>query len=259
MYLKDKQMEQLKHTRNFCIISHVDHGKSTLADRFLEVTHTIEKRKMREQVLDSMDLERERGITIKMQPVRMVWNPNHSEFSISNSQFSNLKTENSNIENSDSTYVLNLIDTPGHIDFSYEVSRALTAVEGAILLVDATQGVQAQTLTTLRMAREQGLVIIPAISKIDSPLAAVADTKLQLAKLLGVAEGSILLCSGRTGEGVEELLKAVIERVPPPTISPAGTQALIFDFQYSDHQGVIVFLRMFSGSAKKGDALEFAA
>ena len=224
-------MERLKHIRNFCIISHVDHGKSTLADRFLEVTHTIEKRKMREQVLDSMDLERERGITIKMQPVRMKYGE----------------------------YQLNLIDTPGHIDFSYEVSRALTAVEGAILLVDATQGVQAQTLTTLRMAREQGLVIIPAISKIDSPLAAVADTKLQLAKLLGVAEGSILLCSGRTGEGVEELLKAVIERVPPPTISPAGTQALIFDFQYSDHQGVIVFLRMFSGSAKKGDALEFAA
>ena len=271
-------MEQLKHTRNFCIISHVDHGKSTLADRFLEVTHTIEKRKMREQVLDSMDLERERGITIKMQPVRMNWNPNHSEFSISNSQFSNLKTENSNIENSDSTYVLNLIDTPGHIDFSYEVSRALTAVEGAILLVDATQGVQAQTLTTLRMAREQGLVIIPAISKIDSPLAMIEDTKLQVSKLLGVSEDEILLCSGRTGEGVEELLKAVIERVPPPKlpqekvlgsdspqpdrfrdqVSPASPQGLIFDFQYSDHQGVIVFLRMFAGSVKKGDALEFA-
>jgi len=240
----------MKHIRNFSIMAHIDHGKSTLADRFLEVTHTIEKRKMREQVLDSMDLERERGITIKMQPVRMKYGE----------------------------YQLNFIDTPGHIDFSYEVSRALTAVEGAILLVDATQGVQAQTLTTLRMAREQGLVIIPAISKIDSPLAAVADTKLQLAKLLGVAEESILLCSGRTGEGVEELLKAVIERVPPPKLpqkkvlgsaSPqpdhfsgqvlAGTQALIFDFQYSDHQGVIVFLRMFSGSAKKGDALEFAA
>ena len=248
----------VNHIRNFSIIAHIDHGKSTLADRFLEVTHTIEKRKMREQVLDSMDLERERGITIKMQPVRM-------RYALSNGS--------GPVE-----YQLNLIDTPGHIDFSYEVSRALTAVEGAILLVDATQGVQAQTLTTLRMAREQGLVIIPAISKIDSPLAAVADTKLQLAKLLGVAEESILLCSGRTGEGVEELLKAVIERVPPPKLpqekvlgsaSPqpdhfpgqvlAGTQALIFDFQYSDHQGVIVFLRMFSGSAKKGDALEFAA
>ena len=188
-------MEQLKHTRNFCIISHVDHGKSTLADRFLEVTHTIEARKMREQVLDSMDLERERGITIKMQPVRMLYRLGTTD------------------------YQLNLIDTPGHIDFSYEVSRALTAVEGAILLVDATQGVQAQTLTTLRMAREQGLVIIPAISKIDSPLAMIEDTKLQVSKLLGVSEDEILLCSGRTGEGVEELLKAVIERVPPPASS----------------------------------------
>ena len=237
-------MERLKHIRNFCIISHVDHGKSTLADRFLEVTHTIEKRKMREQVLDSMDLERERGITIKMQPVRMKYGE----------------------------YQLNLIDTPGHIDFSYEVSRALTAVEGAILLVDATQGVQAQTLTTLRSAREQGLVIIPVISKIDSPLAQVEDTKLQLSKLLGVSAGDVLACSGRTGEGVEDLLKAVIERVPPPknqgdALTPglskasplAHAQALVFDFQYSDHQGVIVYLRMFAGRVMKGDALEFAA
>ena len=260
----------MQHIRNFSIIAHIDHGKSTLADRFLEVTHTIEARKMREQVLDSMDLERERGITIKMQPVRM-------SYTLSNGS------------GSATTYQLNLIDTPGHIDFSYEVSRALTAVEGAVLLVDATQGVQAQTLTTLRSAREQGLVIIPAISKIDSPLAQVADTKLQLAKLLGVAEDSILSCSGRTGEGVEALIKAVIERVPPPkaapeklsdqkssgllsgaknapagqtfaqTISPTPPQGLIFDFQYSDHQGVIVFLRMFGGTVKKGDALEFAA
>ncbi len=195
---------------------------------------------MREQVLDSMDLERERGITIKMQPVRMSYTTSNGSGPV--------------------TYQLNLIDTPGHIDFSYEVSRALTAVEGAILLVDATQGVQAQTLTTLRMAREQGLVIIPAISKIDSPLAQVEDTKLQLSKLLGVSPDAVLTCSGRTGEGVEELLKAVIERVPPPgQISSKPTQGLIFDFQYSDHQGVIVFLRMFGGSVAKGDALEFAA
>jgi len=177
-----------------------------------------------------------------------------------------------------------LIDTPGHIDFSYEVSRALTAVEGAILLVDATQGVQAQTLTTLRSARDLGLVIIPAISKIDSPLADVPQTKIQVAKLLDIDESEILLCSGRTGEGVENLLKAVIERVPPPVQQklsekslggggrPAkqdgaknffqegsAQQALIFDFQYSDHQGVIVYLRMFGGTIKKGDALEFAA
>lgn len=227
----------MQHIRNFSIIAHIDHGKSTLADRFLEITHTIEKRKMREQVLDSMELERERGITIKMQPVRMSYTASSGE-----------------------EYVLNLIDTPGHIDFSYEVSRALSAVEGAILLVDATQGVQAQTLTTLRSARELGLVIIPAISKIDSPLAMVEDTKLQLASVLGVAPESILSCSGRTGEGVEELIQAVIERVPPPKSTQAkDAQALVFDFQYSDHQGVIVYLRMFSGSVKKGDALEFAA
>ena len=261
----------MNHIRNFSIIAHIDHGKSTLADRFLEVTHTIEARKMREQVLDSMDLERERGITIKMQPVRMLWRPDRPERS------------------EGQEYVLNLIDTPGHIDFSYEVSRALTAVEGAILLVDATQGVQAQTLTTLRSAREQGLVIIPAISKIDSPLAQVEDTKIQVATLLGISADTILTCSGRTGEGVEDLLKAVIERVPPPkstpeklsnqkssgllsepksgsagqtfaqTISPASVQGLIFDFQYSDHQGVIVFLRMFAGKVMKGDALECAA
>jgi GTP-binding protein LepA len=231
----------VKHIRNFSIIAHIDHGKSTLADRFLEVTKTIEARQMRDQVLDSMDLERERGITIKMQPVRMSYTT-------------------SNGSGPAQTYQLNLIDTPGHIDFSYEVSRALTAVEGAILLVDATQGVQAQTLTTLRSAREQGLVIIPAISKVDSPLAMVADTKVQVAKLLGISEESILLCSGRTGEGVEDLLKAVIERVPPPVQSAAkDAQALVFDFQYSDHQGVIVFLRMFAGSVKKGDQLEFAA
>lgn len=225
--------------RNFSIISHVDHGKSTLADRFLEITGTIEKRKMREQVLDSMDLERERGITIKMQPVRMKYGD----------------------------YVLNLIDTPGHIDFSYEVSRALSAVEGAILLVDATQGVQAQTLTVLRAAREQGLTIVPAISKIDSSLAQIDDVKKQVSKLLEVPEKEILLCSGKTGEGVEEVLKAVIERVPapqgdaltpgPPKASPL--RALVFDFQYSDHQGVIVYLRIFGGAIRKGEKLEFVA
>ena len=222
----------MQHIRNFSIIAHIDHGKSTLADRFLEVTKTIEPRRMREQVLDSMDLERERGITIKMQPVRMLYEG----------------------------YTLNLIDTPGHIDFSYEVSRALTAVEGAILLVDATQGVQAQTLTVLRSAQALGLAIIPALSKIDSPLARTEDVMQQVIKLLGVAESDILLCSGRTGEGVEALLAQVIKKVPPPKESPEPEpKALIFDFQYSDHQGIIVFLRNFAGKIKKGDALEFAA
>jgi GTP-binding protein LepA len=226
----------VKHIRNFSIIAHIDHGKSTLADRFLEVTKTIEPRRMREQVLDSMDLERERGITIKMQPVRM-------QYAVGGD-----------------SYTLNLIDTPGHIDFSYEVSRALTAVEGAILLVDATQGVQAQTLTVLRAAQQLGLVIVPALSKIDSPLARLEDVQEQVMKLLGVEAEDIHLCSGKTGEGVEALLAAVIERVPPPKEqAQAESKGLIFDFQYSDHQGVIVFLRNFAGSIKKGDALEFAA
>lgn len=222
----------MKHIRNFSIIAHIDHGKSTLADRFLEVTKTIEPRRMREQVLDSMDLERERGITIKMQPVRMQYEG----------------------------YTLNLIDTPGHIDFSYEVSRALTAVEGAILLVDATQGVQAQTLTVLRAAQQLGLVIIPALSKIDSPLSRLEDVTEQVVKLLGVDAKDILLCSGKTGEGVEALLAEVITRVPPPKEAlEREPKALIFDFQYSDHQGIIVFLRNFAGAIKKGDALEFSA
>ncbi|HYF12709.1 MAG TPA: GTP-binding protein, partial [Candidatus Paceibacterota bacterium] len=227
----------MQQIRNFSIIAHIDHGKSTLADRMLELTGTIEKRKMREQVLDSMDLERERGITIKMQPVRMAWSKGGN-------------------------YILNLIDTPGHIDFSYEVSRALSAVEGAILLVDATQGVQAQTLTVLRTARELGLVIVPALSKIDSPLARVEDVREQVAKLLAIPESEVLLCSGKTGEGVEALIAAVIDRVPPPSLKKNDLnepQALVFDFQYSDHQGVIVYLRMFAGAIKKGDTLEFAA
>ncbi len=172
----------LKHIRNFSIIAHIDHGKSTLADRMLEITHTIEERKMRDQVLDSMDLERERGITIKMQPVRMEYAANGQN------------------------YILNLIDTPGHIDFSYEVSRALKAVEGSILLVDSTQGVQAQTLTTLAMARDGGLTIIPVLSKIDSPLSRVDEVREEVVNLLGCNIEDVLLVSGRTGEGVESLL-----------------------------------------------------
>src|ERR1035437_709807 len=168
--------------RNFSIIAHIDHGKSTLADRMLEITNTIEKRKMMDQVLDSMELERERGITIKMQPVRMKWAVNGEE------------------------YIMNLIDTPGHIDFSYEVSRALKAVEGSILLVDATQGVQAQTLTTLNMARESGLKIIPVLSKIDSSLARNAEVKEEMVELLNCDPSTIMECSGRTGQGVETLL-----------------------------------------------------
>jgi len=194
----------MDNIRNFSIIAHIDHGKSTLADRMLELTGTIEKRDMRDQVLDSMELERERGITIKMQPVRMKYGE----------------------------YILNLIDTPGHIDFSYEVSRALRAVEGSILLVDATQGIQAQTLTTLNQAREVGLSIIPVISKIDSPLARTNDVRQELVKLLSVKDEEILLVSGRTGVGVVALLDAIIERIPPPAKNPdAIFRSLVFDFK----------------------------
>lgn len=206
--------------RNFSIVAHIDHGKSTLADRMLEATHTIEKRKMQEQVLDSMELERERGITIKMTPVRMKY------------------------EQGGETYELNLIDTPGHIDFSYEVSRALKAVEGCILLVDATQGVQAQTLTTLTMAREHGLTIIPVLSKIDSPLARIDDVRDEVVSLLHVDPSEVLLVSGRTGEGVNELFAEIIKRIPPPKGDYPDTKsarALIFDFSYSNHRGVILY------------------
>jgi GTP-binding protein LepA len=225
----------LKHIRNFSIIAHIDHGKSTLADRMLEKTSTIEARKMRDQVLDNMDLERERGITIKMQPVRMEYAQGGEK------------------------YQLNLIDTPGHIDFSYEVSRALKAVEGAVLLVDSTQGVQAQTLTTLDAARREGLVIVPAVSKIDSPLARPDEVKLEIATLLDIDPDTVLEVSGRTGEGVEKLLQAIVERVPPPMpAATSGLQALVFDFKYDDHRGVIVYVRIFSGSVKRHDRLLFS-
>ena len=227
----------LKHIRNFSIIAHIDHGKSTLADRMLEITHTIPERKMRDQVLDSMDLERERGITIKMQPVRM-------EYTLGTDK-----------------YILNLIDTPGHIDFSYEVSRALKAVEGSILLVDTTQGVQAQTLTTLNMAREGGLKIIPVLSKIDSPLARVDEVKKEVIDLLNCNPDEILFVSGRTGEGVENLLNEIIKHIPAPKENYHGDnilRALVFDFKYSNHKGVIVFIRLLDGKVKKGESLIFS-
>lgn len=218
--------------RNFSIIAHIDHGKSTLADRMLEITGTIEARKMQEQVLDQMELERERGITIKLAPVQMKYK----------------------------NYILNLIDTPGHIDFSYEVSRALRAVEGSILLVDATQGVQAQTLTTLGMVQELGLTIIPVLSKIDSPLARPDEVREEISRLLEISKEEILLVSGKTGGGVEKLLDEIVRRVPPPTCQPARLtplQALVFDFKYSNHRGVIVFARVFSGKVEQGDKLKF--
>ncbi|HPV33645.1 MAG TPA: GTP-binding protein, partial [Candidatus Paceibacterota bacterium] len=227
----------LKHIRNFSIIAHIDHGKSTLSDRLLEVTGAIPKRQMKEQVLDTMELERERGITIKMQPVRMKYD---------------YQGEN---------YELNLIDTPGHIDFSYEVSRALKAVDGVILLVDATQGVQAQTFTVLAMAQELGRVIIPVINKIDLPVARVEETKEEVVKLLGCRPEEILAVSGKTGAGAAELLAKIIEVVPPPQSTYSleqGSRSLVFDFEYSKHRGIIVYVRVFDGEIKKGDQLVFS-
>lgn len=227
----------IKSIRNFSIIAHIDHGKSTLADRMLEVTGTIEKRKMKDQVLDSMELERERGITIKMQPVRM-------EYTTDNEK-----------------YILNLIDTPGHIDFSYEVSRALKAVEGSILLVDATQGVQAQTLTTLQMARDLGLVIIPVVSKIDSPLARIDEVKMEVALLLDIDPDTIMMVSGKTGEGVKDLLSHIIKKIPSPKeyeVTNGTGRALVFDFKYDNHRGVIVYVRVIDGEFRKGESLLFA-
>ncbi len=223
--------------RNFTIIAHIDHGKSTLADRLLEVTNTVDKRQMKEQVLDSMELERERGITIKMTPVRMDYKLNGIP------------------------YVLNMIDTPGHIDFSYEVSRSLRAVEGTLLLVDSTQGVQAQTLTTLEMAKETGLVIIPVITKIDSPIANVEDVENEIVDLLKCKKEDILRVSGKTGEGVTELLQEIINKVPAPKseFNDIGnkTRSLIFDFEYSNHMGVILYVRVLDGKINKGETLNF--
>lgn len=217
--------------RNFSIIAHVDHGKSTLADRLLEITGTIEQRKMRAQVLDAMDLERERGITIKLTPVRMQY---HS-------------------------VVLNFIDTPGHVDFSYEVSRSLAAVEGAILLVDATQGVQAQTLANLDLAKRAGLTIIPVVNKIDLPNADVAQVSAELRNLVGL-HAPVLLVSAKTGAGVRELLEDLVRRIPPPSGDPlAPLRALVFDSIFDPYKGVVVFVRVFDGCVQTNTPLVFAA
>ena len=217
----------MENIRNFCIISHINHGKSTLADRFLEITETVPKEKMREQFLNLMDLEREKGITIKMQPVRMSY--------ILNSK----------------PYILNLIDTPGHVDFSYEVSKSLAAVEGAILLVDATKGIQAQTLANLELARKQNLVIIPAINKIDMPQARIEETKNDLSQLLNIKPEEIFLVSAKLGTNVKELLGKVIEKVPPPKGDPEKPlRALIFSSKYDAFKGIIAYVRVIDGRIK---------
>ncbi|OGE83245.1 MAG: elongation factor 4 [Candidatus Doudnabacteria bacterium RIFCSPLOWO2_01_FULL_44_21] len=215
--------------RNFCIIAHIDHGKSTLADRFLELTKTVAKRQMKEQLLDTMDLERERGITIKLQPVRMEWQG----------------------------YILNLIDTPGHVDFTYEVSRSLAACEGAILVVDSTQGIEAQTLANIHLAQSANLKIIPVVNKIDLPNSDREKTANEMIKAFGFSREEILYSSGKSGEGVEKILEEVIHRLPAPTgEADKPLRALIFDSAYDKHRGVVAFVRVVDGKLKKNEKIQ---
>ena len=222
----------MENIRNFCIIAHIDHGKSTLADRMMEMTGTVEKREMKSQLLDSMDLEREKGITIKLAPVRMRYKD----------------------------VDLNLIDTPGHVDFSYEVSRSLQACEGAILVVDASQGIQAQTLSNVYLAMEQDLTIIPVLNKVDLPAADIPRASRQVVNLLGCDENEIIHISAKTGQNVDKVLDAVVDKIP----APAGeaddpTRALIFDSYYDDYRGVILYVRVVDGRIKKGESIRMMA
>lgn len=231
--LKVEKMADLRHTRNFCVIAHIDHGKSTLADRLLEKTGAVTAREMREQYLDSMDLERERGITIKAHPVSIVHKANGEE------------------------YLLNLIDCPGHVDFSYEVSRALAACEGALLLIDATQGVEAQTVANVYMAMEHNLEIIPVINKIDLPTARPYEVAEEVEKSIGMDCTDSVFTSGKTGQGVDALLEKIVERIPCPKGDPnAPPRALIFDATFNDYRGVVVYMRVFDGSFKEGDSVK---
>lgn len=226
----------MKNIRNFCIIAHIDHGKSTLADRLLELTQTVVGKDMQAQVLDDMDLERERGITIKSHAIQMDY------------QYKGEK------------YTLNLIDTPGHVDFSYEVSRSIAACEGALLIVDASQGIQAQTISNLYMALEQDLEIIPVMNKIDLPGAMPDEVEDQIVDLLGCPRESIIRASGKTGEGVNDILAAIVERIKPPVGDPdAPLQCLIFDSVFNPFRGIIAYFKIVNGTINSGDMVKFVA
>jgi hypothetical protein len=231
----------VKNIRNFCIIAHIDHGKSTLADRLLEYTNTVATKDLQAQVLDNMDLERERGITIKSHAIQMNYRTTDSDG----------KTEN---------YTLNLIDTPGHVDFSYEVSRSIAACEGALLIVDATQGIQAQTISNLYMAIDNDLEIIPVVNKIDMPNAMPDEIEDQLVDMLGVKRTDIIRASGKTGEGVDDILRAIVERIPAPKGDPdAPLQCLIFDSVFNSFRGIIAYFKIENGTINKGDMVKFVA
>ncbi|MDD4385410.1 MAG: GTP-binding protein, partial [Bacteroidales bacterium] len=224
----------MNNIRNFCIIAHIDHGKSTLADRLLELTGTVIGKERQEQVLDSMDLEREKGITIKSHAIQMDY------------------------EEEGQKYVLNLIDTPGHVDFSYEVSRAIASCEGALLIVDATQGIQAQTISNLYLAIGNDLEIIPVVNKIDMDSAMIEEVQDQIVELIGCKRDDIILASGKTGVGVDEILKAIIKRIPAPKGDPnEPLQALIFDSVFNSFRGIIAYFKIFNGTLKKGDKVKF--
>ena len=231
----------MKNIRNFCIIAHIDHGKSTLADRLLEYTNTVATKDLQAQVLDNMDLERERGITIKSHAIQMNYRTTDSDG----------KTEN---------YTLNLIDTPGHVDFSYEVSRSIAACEGALLIVDATQGIQAQTISNLYMAIDNDLEIIPVVNKIDMPNAMPDEIEDQLVDMLGIKRTDIIRASGKTGEGVNDILRAIVERIPAPKGDPdAPLQCLIFDSVFNSFRGIIAYFKIENGTINKGDMVKFVA